>query len=672
MKTQEELQQFYETILLPDLARLEKERKKILRLEGLFALSYAGGILGLIGVVILTGLLGIFVPVVKQVGVFSLVLLLILCCGVPLVTAIRDEILRSLLKKSYIQPFKEAIISRVITFVDDHLEYQPDKSIPRSIFRTAQLFPDSRSYSGDDYVSGKIGDTTIEFSELHVGGSGFHGIFFAADFHKPFSGFTVVHSSMQGEFPERLVVMPFETLAKMDRRQLVTLEDPEFTRRFIVHSDNQIQARYILSPALMRRIVEFSNKTYRPIQLSFAASKVFIAIPYNRALFEPRLEGTIVDIEPIREYVEDFQLALSLVEDLKLNTRIWGNAPPVSDFKAGMRDIIKKYEDRIEDRYVFFSPNIPEKKLRHAAQHFAPFCSETETPLALIDGTILGSAARGCLITDQKLYTKKAFERPQSFPLSKLGQIQYHPEWLAGVLLVNNNEILSMPTQETVQRLADMLQEIAHYRQSPPLQTAAMPSQPDIASEEGLSATKTMSVYERFVRLPEMRAYYFPLCLVIAFLCFAMTMFVRYRGDGLKELARFKEYGQRYAGEVISTASRKVSFTLTDRPGYEDILFEKRFRSEDFEAIAVGDPLLVWMIGKDYCIHHPRQEFPHTYYIKVGEKQRIVTVYSANSEWTPYDPILMAIFLISGIGFLVTGIMILLIPKLAKKGENHA
>lgn len=43
-------------------------------------------------------------------------------------------------------------------------------------------------------------------------------------------------------------------------------------------------------------------------------------------MFEPRITQTILDIGLIREYVDDMQFAMGIVEDLNLNTRIWTKA----------------------------------------------------------------------------------------------------------------------------------------------------------------------------------------------------------------------------------------------------------------------------------------------------------------------------------------------------------
>jgi hypothetical protein len=103
----------------------------------------------------------------------------------------------------------------------------------------------------------------------------------------------------------------------------VKLENPEFEKYFVVYGDDQIESRYVLSTSLVQRLLDFRRRTCRDVYFSFVASEVFVAVPYRRNLFEPRVFGKITGFKGIREYFADLQLALGIVEDLDLNTRIW-------------------------------------------------------------------------------------------------------------------------------------------------------------------------------------------------------------------------------------------------------------------------------------------------------------------------------------------------------------
>ena len=107
------------------------------------------------------------------------------------------------------------------------------------------------------------------------------------------------------------------------RGDLIKLEDPEFEKEFCVYADDQVEARYILSPSLMQRIVEFKRKWNTKVYLSFRDSKVYIAIKMDKNLFETRLFKSIVDYNFIEANIRFLALLTGIVEDLNLNTRIW-------------------------------------------------------------------------------------------------------------------------------------------------------------------------------------------------------------------------------------------------------------------------------------------------------------------------------------------------------------
>ena len=101
------------------------------------------------------------------------------------------------------------------------------------------------------------------------------------------------------------------------------LEDPEFEKKFVVYASDQIEARYILTPALMERLREFAEKTKHEVHISFVLSCVFIAISLKENLFEPRIYRTLLDYSTIEKYYDDLMMAIGIVEELNLNRRIW-------------------------------------------------------------------------------------------------------------------------------------------------------------------------------------------------------------------------------------------------------------------------------------------------------------------------------------------------------------
>ena len=91
----------------------------------------------------------------------------------------------------------------------------------------------------------------------------------------------------------------------------------------MVYGDDQVESRYILTPSLMRRIVDFKTQTGHILHLSFRHNNVYVAISAARDMFEPRIFRTILNRELIDGYLADMTMAVGIVEELNLNTRIW-------------------------------------------------------------------------------------------------------------------------------------------------------------------------------------------------------------------------------------------------------------------------------------------------------------------------------------------------------------
>jgi hypothetical protein len=316
MKTLNDIKQFYETQLLSDLSFLEKRRKNIL-----YKLNF-------LGIVILL-IMACSIPVLlfkSNIELPVIIVLIIIPAGIGFSASVW-------ITRGYRKEFKSHVIEKIIKFINPGLGYNYKNFIPQSTFELSQIFKTKPNiYKGDDYVCGRIGDTKIEFSELnalHESGSGknktvvtvFKGLFFMADFNKNFTSQTLVLPDVAektfGFIGQKLQAMNFS------RGQLVKLDNPEFEKKFVVYSNNQIDARYILSLSLMERIVDFKKKTGKDISLSFIGSMIFVTIPYSQNLFEPRIFRTLLDFEVVREYFSNLQLAIGIVEDLNLNTRIW-------------------------------------------------------------------------------------------------------------------------------------------------------------------------------------------------------------------------------------------------------------------------------------------------------------------------------------------------------------
>tara|TARA_R110000765_G_scaffold366084_3_gene456222 strand:+ start:6353 stop:7417 length:1065 start_codon:yes stop_codon:yes gene_type:complete len=138
----------------------------------------------------------------------------------------------------------------------------------------------------------------------------FRGMFGWLQYPKKLHGHTVILTNNQKLKLDRLASFSFK------EEQKVLLEDVRFTNKFVVYSTDQVEARYILSTALMERILALEEKFNRAILLSFHNEKMYLAVENTHGLFSFP-SGKLDDIAIIEELANDIETALKTAEILK-------------------------------------------------------------------------------------------------------------------------------------------------------------------------------------------------------------------------------------------------------------------------------------------------------------------------------------------------------------------
>jgi hypothetical protein len=264
-------------------------------------------------------------------------ILIPLAVALPLLVAVVGG---AVVLHGFVPEFKRRVVRAVVESVDPALEYSPTGHVTEDQFRASGIFRQSVDrFGGEDHVRGHVGATRIEFSEVHAeyrttrtDSKGrthtdwhtiFRGLFLIADFNKHLRGRTLVLPDVAEATLGWLGQGLQGLTALFAAGDLVKLEDPEFEKKFVVYADDQVEARYVLSPSLMQRITAFARTAGRPCYFSFAGANVYVAVSTSHDMFEPRLWTTLMDPGLIAGYLADLRFALGVVEDLDLNTRIW-------------------------------------------------------------------------------------------------------------------------------------------------------------------------------------------------------------------------------------------------------------------------------------------------------------------------------------------------------------
>jgi hypothetical protein len=222
----------------------------------------------------------------------------------------------------YLRPrYKNIILNKSIGSIYDDFRYIPRQKIAKSVLVKSMLFPNYiNAIEGEDFMQFKIKDTHLMFCETTVYRSKvrimFYGIFISASFPKYFKSKTFIISKDTSNFMLRIKKMLSKDLER------VYLEDPEFEKSFDVISNDQIESRYVLSTSMMRRILDYKNKTKRRVSFSLINNRLYCTVPNYKNLFEPPVFNTL-DADWVKRSLEPVLLYAGLIEDLNLDTRIW-------------------------------------------------------------------------------------------------------------------------------------------------------------------------------------------------------------------------------------------------------------------------------------------------------------------------------------------------------------
>lgn len=301
------------------LADLEIQRKEIVssKLKG-----WGAVVLGLVGLL-----------AVATTGQMLIALLVGAAAIIPGVV-----ILYRLAEKTglYKNRFKNEVIGAALSAIDPSLTLSPYEGISESEFRSSQLFTTSPDrYHTEDLVSGKAGQTSFYFAEVHAEYKTetqtkngrqvqwhdiLKGIVFAADFNKHFNGVTVVRPK---DFSSSIGAWFSKNVFSFGDKNVVVLENDNFNKKFVTYSTDQIEARYILTPAMMEKISALDERSAYTVSVSFVNSSLYIAFPLDKNYFEPPVFKTLLKPDLLDKDMSVLGFMYDIIQELDLNTRIW-------------------------------------------------------------------------------------------------------------------------------------------------------------------------------------------------------------------------------------------------------------------------------------------------------------------------------------------------------------
>ena len=194
----------------------------------------------------------------------------------------------------------------------------------KDILSSAKLIPDNWNRSNfDDVISGQYKDVAIEIVEATYArkkGSGkrsstttyFSGAFIVLNMNKNFKGHTIIR-------PDKLLKN-----SPSPELKLTTLEDVTFEKKYDVFTDDEIEARYLITTSFMNRLNEL-NIAFKAKETSCAFYKGNLIIAFNETkdLFKVfSLFKKADDVKLYTQMFEEFLSIVKIIDHFKLNEKI--------------------------------------------------------------------------------------------------------------------------------------------------------------------------------------------------------------------------------------------------------------------------------------------------------------------------------------------------------------
>lgn len=221
-------------------------------------------------------------------------------------------------KKDFENKIKEKIMPTVCSCFGD-MKWSEGSYSGGELFARAGIVPEFSHSEYDDIFKGSYKDVHIEIVEPEYEvGSGkhrrtvFNGIIVKLDMNKSFAGHTVIK-------PNGLI-----HLSPLSQLHFTELEDPEFNKKFDVYTNNEVDARYLITPSFMERLKNMETAFLASsVSCAFYRKFLIVALKTNKDIFSIcSLIKPIDDREQYFRMYEEIVSIIKLIDHFKLSQKI--------------------------------------------------------------------------------------------------------------------------------------------------------------------------------------------------------------------------------------------------------------------------------------------------------------------------------------------------------------
>lgn len=308
---------------------LEKQRKRLKKSRKLWKiLSYLVAF-AVFGPMLALALIIIFLDFPKlDLGVESLFLLV---ASILAIISTRDEFYEWIFERKterFLMRYKELYLKPYIESLG--FSYKMGALFQEKEVRASEIFDGFDRFRADDLVCANVDGVDFMFCDIRLEkdiGTGipfifknnyatfFEGPFFVANFNKKICSDVFVFSNT--------TLPPSELRHKLLGGREIPIDNADFNQNFTIYANDAMTVMYVLTPALMEKILSLKQLVKSDISLSFKQNKIYIAIARGADSFEPSLDQPILNARIAKDIKADLDAMLQIVKILKLNEKIW-------------------------------------------------------------------------------------------------------------------------------------------------------------------------------------------------------------------------------------------------------------------------------------------------------------------------------------------------------------
>lgn len=232
-------------------------------------------------------------------------------------------------KKVYARKYKRYIIEYGINQYFEEVEYRPDYGIDEYTVFSTEMVLKGNHFESEDLITGVYKGVPFSQSDVRIAnqqGSSkyskrieyFNGRWMIFRFNKNFvCNLQVIEKGF--------IASKKGKDSSGERLHKIELDDEVFNRTFKTNCENQQEAYYILTPQMMRRMLDLKENTNGKLMFCFLNNSLHIACNTGRNSFEPPVFRKI-DLQNImNETYGDLSLITSFVDSLKLDNKLFKN-----------------------------------------------------------------------------------------------------------------------------------------------------------------------------------------------------------------------------------------------------------------------------------------------------------------------------------------------------------